>query len=127
MVIEEREWRADSERVKPKRDFRQLDRHRILVYTVDHPLEHHAPHEVTIVETLCVEHPVSLFGGCQNLLSNSSDAVRHRRLVPTGLECPVNLRFRRCHPFQNRVRQIIYERHQKVTASHRRIADLEIQ
>ena len=63
MVVEEGERRAHGEAVQPERDLGELHRHRVLVHAVNAALEHHALHDMAVVQPRPVHLPPAwLFG-----------------------------------------------------------------
>ena len=78
MVIQEGERRADGEGVQPERDLGELHRHRVLVHAEDAALEHHAPHDVAVVEAFGRDAPAVRLGVGADGVADGLDAVGER-------------------------------------------------
>ena len=115
------------QRVAAERHLGQLDRHRVLVDAVDHPLEDDAADDVAVVEVLLVEPPVVGLGVVEDLGADRVDAAGERRVVRLVLGHPAHLQLGGGHGFEHLVGQVVHQRHQEVAAAHRRVAHLEVE
>ena len=118
-MIQKTQRRARGERVQPQRHLRQFHRHRILIHPINAPLEHHAPHNVPVVELRRVYGPFALLGIGQNRLANRINALRQRRHIARAI--------RFGHRCNNVIGKIIHQTDQKVPRPHCRIANFQIE
>ena len=123
MMIQKRQRRADGEAVQPERQFRQFHGHRVQVDAIDRAFQHNAAHEVPVVQLVLPHWPAVLSRLLLNLPPQCGD--------PLGQWRPVWLLVVRpgyqCGSFGNRVQnlpgEVIDQRYQKMTRSHRGVAN----
>ena len=123
MVVEEGERRADGEGMQPERDLGELHRHRVLVHAVDAALEHHAPHDVAVVEAFGSDGPAVRLGVGADGGAGGLDAVGERRTVVA----PIDRRLRFGHGGDGPVGEPVHQIDQEMPGAHGRVADLERQ
>ena len=80
VVIEKAQRRADGEGVQPQRGFGQLHGHRVFIDAEDAFLQHHAAHDVAVVELGVGDGPAPVFGGGLDAAANVRNARQHRAL-----------------------------------------------
>ena len=134
VVVQKTQRRPNGEGVQPQRGLGQLHCHQVLVNAEDAFLQHHAAHDVAVVE-LRVGHAPAVFRGLRLDAAADVRRTRHHRALPgpalfhqvrgPGLFSHQPL----CggHGFQHTVGQVIYQGHQEVAAAHGRVADLQLQ
>ena len=120
-MIEKAERRADGEGVEPQRDLGQFHRHRVLVHAVDAPLEHHAAHDVPVVELGRIECPAPVLRVVHDREADPLDPLRERRQVA------ILDRLRLRHGLDDAVGEVVHKIDEEVSGSHRGIADLQFE
>ena len=122
MVVEEGERRADREGVQPERDLGELHRHRVLVHAVDAALEHHAAHDMAVVEPRRIDRPAlrrrigeDRFG--ESPRSGRRAAIHGRPARRSASAIAVD----------GAVGQPVHEVDEEMPGAHRRVADPEFE
>lgn len=127
MVVEERKWCAHGEGVKPQGKFGEFHGHRILIDAIDHPLEDDSADDLTVVELSFVDNPAMFVGLFQNSFPDAGKACGQRRFEGMIFVRPGYALCRLRHGFKNAVRKVIDERNKEMPASHRGIANFDLQ
>ena len=78
VMVEKAQRRTRRKGVQPQRYLGQLHGHGVFIDPVHASLEHHAPHNVAVVEPLGVNAPAAFFGIRHDCLAHSLDAGRKR-------------------------------------------------
>ena len=118
MMIQKTQRRARSECVQPQRHLSQFHCHRILIHSINAPLEHHTSHNVPVIELCLVYGPLALLGVGQDRLTNGINALSQRRNIARAIYFG--------HCCNDVVGKIIHQTNQKVPRSHCWIANFQI-
>ena len=115
VVIQKAQGGADGEGVQPQRQLGQLHRHRVFVHPIDAAFEHHAAHDLAVVQMRGVDVPALRLRVVVDGLADGGDFGGQWRNVARHL---VGLGQHGDHPVAQQVHQI----DQKVARAHRRVA-----
>ena len=81
VVVKEGQRRTHGEAVQPQRHFSQLDGQRILIDSVNAPLEHHAADDGLVGKLGLVQDPVRFFGPLKDLPANRRHTFHEGRNI----------------------------------------------